>query len=171
MGEHNDTLVAELNEPATLRCPAGGYPKPIVTWWRETFMMPIKLINRDYSLQFTRVRLSDLGPYVCQAYSGAGKGISRTVTLKAYGPVPFTDPVDEKYLRYIVHTRPAHAPSYRPQPPHYPEPTAPPAIVHTPAPPPVYVPAPGKSRQSNSQRFVRISNVTNPQNCPRNHPT
>lgn len=110
-------------------------------------MMPIKLINRDYSLQFTRVRLSDLGSYVCQAYSGAGKGISRTVTLKAYGPVQIADPVDEKYLRYIVHTRPTHAPTYRPRPvpPQYPRPTPP--VVHTPPPPPVYVPEPGKFRQ------------------------
>nr|XP_029723407.1 papilin-like isoform X4 [Aedes albopictus] len=162
VGDSNATEVVELNEPATLRCPAGGYPKPIVTWWRETFMMPIKLINRDYSLQFTRVRLSDLGSYVCQAYSGAGKGISRTVTLKAYGPVHIPDPVDEKYLRYIVHTRPTHAPTYRPVPPQYPRPTPP--VVHTPPPPPVYVPdpAPVSARQElpYGTQFAPNSNIT-----------
>lgn len=127
-------------------------------------MMPLKLINRDFSLHFSRVRLTDLGPYVCQAYSGAGKGISRTVTLKVYGPVQFTDPVDEKYLRYVVQTRPTLAPTYRPHPVHYPHPTAPPAVVHTPAPPPVYVPdpAPVSARQElpYGTQFAPNSNIT-----------
>ncbi|XP_055525400.1 papilin isoform X2 [Wyeomyia smithii] len=161
-GPLNDTQVVELNEPASIRCPAGGYPKPIVTWWRETFMMPIKFINRDYSLQFTRVRLADLGPYVCQAYSGAGKGISRTVTLKAYGPVHIIDPVDEKFLRYIEHTRPAPPPTYRPVAPHHPRPTPP--IYHTPPPTPEHIPepVPVSARQEfpYGHQFTPNSNIT-----------
>ncbi|XP_055613416.1 papilin-like isoform X1 [Uranotaenia lowii] len=158
----NSTEVVELDQPATLRCPAGGYPKPIVTWWRDTLMMPIKLINRDYSLQFTRVRMTDLGPYVCQAYSGAGKGISKTVTLKAYGPVQITDPVDEKYLRYIVHTRPTLPPTHRPWPGYHPRPTPP--AVFTPAPPPTRrpEPVPVSARQEFpfGNQFAPNSNVT-----------
>ncbi|XP_053682403.1 papilin [Sabethes cyaneus] len=161
-GPLNDTQVVELNAPTSIRCPAGGFPKPIVTWWRETFMMPIKLINRDYSLQFMRVRLSDLGPYVCQAYSGAGKGISRTVTLKAFGPVQLTDPVDEKYLRYIVHTRPVPPPTYRPVAHHYPRPT--PSVYYTPPPTPEHIPepVPVSARQEfpYGHQFAPNSNIT-----------
>uniref|UniRef100_A0A182J8P5 Papilin n=1 Tax=Anopheles atroparvus TaxID=41427 RepID=A0A182J8P5_ANOAO len=121
VGNLNDSQTVELEGPATLRCPAGGYPKPVVSWWRETFMMPLKMVNRDYSLFFTRVRLQDLGPYVCQAYSGAGKALARTVTLLAYGPATPASPVDEKYLKYIVGERPrspdaVRPPSVRPRP-------------------------------------------------------
>ncbi|XP_058811937.1 papilin isoform X2 [Topomyia yanbarensis] len=164
VGPHNDTQVVELNQPASIRCPAGGFPKPIVTWWRETFMMPIKLINRDYSLQFTRVRLSDLGSYVCQAYSGAGKGISKTVTLKAYGPVHISDPVDEKYLRFIVHSRPAPVPTYRPAPviPHHPRPTPP--VFYTPPPTPEHIPEPvpvsARQELPYGHQFAPNSNIT-----------
>ncbi|XP_035782943.1 papilin-like isoform X2 [Anopheles albimanus] len=105
-GNLNDSQVIQLGGPASLRCAAGGYPNPVVSWWRETFMMPLNMVNRDYSLNFASVRLQDLGPYVCQAYSGAGKGISRTVTLLAYGPVIPTSPVDEKYLKYVISSRP-----------------------------------------------------------------
>ncbi|XP_058455699.1 papilin isoform X2 [Malaya genurostris] len=162
VGPMNDTQVVELNQPASIRCPAGGFPKPIVTWWRETFMMPIKLINRDYSLQFTRVRLSDLGSYVCQAYSGAGKGISKTVTLKAYGPVHISDPVDEKYLRFIVHSRPAPVPTYRPVLPHHPRPTPP--VYYTPPPTPEHIPEPvpvtAHQELPYGEQFAPNSNIT-----------
>ncbi|XP_055618805.1 papilin isoform X1 [Toxorhynchites rutilus septentrionalis] len=170
VGPANDTQIAELNQPTSIRCPAGGFPKPIVTWWRETYMMPIKLINRDYSLQFTRLRLADLGPYVCQAYSGAGKGISRTVTLKAYGPVPITDPVDEKYLRYIVHARPPTIPTYRPRPAVTHEPPTPPThsvtqtLPPTLPPPSVHVPvlAPVSARMELPQghQYAPNNNIT-----------
>ncbi|XP_058060218.1 papilin [Anopheles bellator] len=137
-GTLNDSQVIQLEEPATLRCPAGGYPKPVVSWWRETFMMPLKMVSRDYSLHFERVRLQDLGPYVCQAYSGAGKGISRTVTLLAYGPVTPISPVDEKYLKYVLSGRPPVSVSVviRPAPgdPYPPRPRPPPVVVRQPVP-------------------------------------
>ncbi|XP_053670896.1 papilin [Anopheles nili] len=136
-GKLNDSQIVELDQPATLRCLAGGYPKPVVTWWRETFMMPLVMVNRDFSLHFASVRLQDLGSYVCQAYSGAGKGISRMVTMLAHGPVTPTSPVDEKYLKYIVNERPVatrppvdRRPS-RPRPPVVP---IPPVVVRTPVP-------------------------------------
>lgn len=137
-GNLNDSLVVELESPATLRCPAGGYPKPIVTWWRDTFMMPLKMVNRDYSLSLPRVRLEDLGPYVCQAYSGAGKGISRTVTVYGYNLPAQINPQDERYMKYVV-AAPAPA---RPAPPvdRYPSRPRPPVAQ----PPPVVVRPPGK---------------------------
>ncbi|XP_035795510.1 papilin-like isoform X2 [Anopheles albimanus] len=105
-GNSNDSQVVQLEGPASLRCAAGGYPLPVVSWWRGTFMMPLNMMKRDYSLNFASVRLQDLGPYMCQAYPAAGTAISRTVTLLAYGPVNPTSPVDDKYLKYVVSDTP-----------------------------------------------------------------
>uniref|UniRef100_A0A1S4GDA2 Papilin n=1 Tax=Anopheles gambiae TaxID=7165 RepID=A0A1S4GDA2_ANOGA len=137
-GNLNDSLVVELESPATLRCPAGGYPKPIVTWWRDTFMMPLKMVNRDYSLSLPRVRLEDLGPYVCQAYSGAGKGISRTVTVYGYNLPAQINPQDERYMKYVVAApapaRPAPPVDRYPSRPRPPVAQPPPVVVRPPAP-------------------------------------
>lgn len=99
-----------MNEPATIRCLAGGYPKPYVSWWRNKDLLPLQTerfeINRDYSLEFRDILLNDLGPYVCQAYSGQEKPVSKIVTLKAIGPV--ADPVreeDRPYLDYVIDPR------------------------------------------------------------------
>uniref|UniRef100_A0A182JSY1 Papilin n=1 Tax=Anopheles christyi TaxID=43041 RepID=A0A182JSY1_9DIPT len=137
-GNLNDSQVVELEGPATLRCPAGGFPKPIVTWWRDTFMMPLKIVNRDYSLHLARVRLEDLGPYVCQAYSGAGKGISRTVTLLGYNLATPVNPLDEKYMKYVVAApvpvRPSLPVERYPSRPRPPVAQPPPVVVRPPAP-------------------------------------
>lgn len=61
-------------------------------------------INRDFSLVFQRLELTDLGPYVCQAYSGEGKPVSMHVTLKAVGRVHVRNREDEEYLKYLVST-------------------------------------------------------------------
>lgn len=63
-------------------------------------------VNRDYSLVFNAIELSDLGPYICQAYSGLGKPVSMYVTLKAIGPVYANTPEDEPYLKYILDAPP-----------------------------------------------------------------
>ncbi|KAJ6638506.1 Papilin, partial [Pseudolycoriella hygida] len=106
LGETNSTKILSLNQPATVRCLAGGNPKPYVSWWRGTEMLsPLSVrheINRDFSLVFQRLELSDLGPYVCQAYSGQGKPVSMHVVLKAVGPVHVRNKDDEQYLKYLV---------------------------------------------------------------------
>lgn len=79
--------------------------------------------NRDLSLTIRHVQLIHLGPYVCQAYTGQGKGVSYTVTVKAIGPV-HTDLEEEKpYLQYLIDAplspttqRPPINGSYRPVP-------------------------------------------------------
>lgn len=105
-GEANSTKLVELNQPAVVRCLAGGYPKPIVSWWRGTEILPLRStrfeVNRDYSLVFNKIGLIDLGPYICQAYSGEGKPVSVSIVLKAIGPAHANDENEEQYLKYII---------------------------------------------------------------------
>lgn len=106
LGETNSTKILTLAQPATVRCLAGGFPKPYVSWWRGKELLPLKAarfeVTRDYSLVFSHLDLSDLGPYICQAYSGEGKPVSMYVTLKAVGPVHVSNKEDEQYLKYLV---------------------------------------------------------------------
>lgn len=123
LGETNSSKVVEFNRPAMIRCMAGGYPKPSVTWWRGTEMLPLNStrfeVNRDYSLVFNSIALTDLGPYICQAYSGQGRPVSMYVTLMAIGSVQAETPEDEQYLQYVIpapQLQPQHH-DYRPTPP------------------------------------------------------
>lgn len=119
IGEVNSTKIVELNQPAILRCLAGGHPRPVVNWWKGTEILPLNSerfeVKRDYSLVFNSIQLSDLGPYICQAYSGEGKPVSIYIVLKAIGPI--TEPENE-YSKYIIQapalpTPPSHHyPSY-----------------------------------------------------------
>lgn len=81
-------------------------------------MLPLKStrfeVNRDNSIEFNSVALSDLGPYICQAYSGQGRPVSMYVTLLGVGPARAEAPEDEQYLQYVV-----NAPSLQPTPSYY----------------------------------------------------
>ena len=105
LGDTNSSVIATLTQPATLRCAAGGYPKPFVTWWRGDRMLPLKTdhfeITRDHSMVFNRVELHDLGQYVCQAYNALGKPVSKTIFLRAFGHISVRNEEDRKYLQYI----------------------------------------------------------------------
>lgn len=135
-----------ISQSATLRCLAGGHPKPFVTWWRGDQILPLKNekveIGRDYSLKITSIQIIDLGPYVCQAYNSIGKPVSIQVTLKARGPLQARTEEETKYLQYIE-SEPYEPPqTYRPPtaPPTRP-PTLPPRTraPYYPPPPPVTV--------------------------------
>ncbi|XP_070503265.1 papilin isoform X3 [Chironomus tepperi] len=122
VGEPNSTVVAHLSQPAYLRCPAGGYPKPFVTWWRGDKILPLKddrfEITRDYSLVFSKVDLYDLGTYACQAYNAIGKPVTISVTLRARGKVQPRTEEDYKYIQYIItDSHPTNPPTYKPPPP------------------------------------------------------
>lgn len=127
MGDKNSSQIVSLTKSAALRCLAGGNPKPFVSWWHGDEMIPLNTaryqVTRDFSLELSKVELSDLGPYVCQAYSGSGKPVSVSITLKTYGPVSITDPEDEKYRQYVIEPReevptrrPIAPPTFRPRP-------------------------------------------------------
>lgn len=129
LGETNSSKVVDFNQPAEIRCLAGGFPKPSVTWWRNTDILPLKStrfeVNRDYSLVFNSVELRDLGNYICQAYSGQGRPVSMYVTLMAIdnGAVRAEHPEDEPYLQYVIPAPPLppthnnYPPTPPPQPP------------------------------------------------------
>lgn len=118
LGDSNSTVVSIIGQPATLRCLAGGYPKPFVTWWRGDKILPLKddkvEITRDYSLKLNRIDISDLGPYVCQAYNSIGRPVSIQVTLKARGPVHARTEDDRKYLQYVETEPFAPSTTFRP---------------------------------------------------------
>ncbi|XP_031639784.1 papilin-like [Contarinia nasturtii] len=120
LGETNSSTIVELNRPATIRCLPGGYPKPHITWWKGRNMMPLKTsrfeVRSDHSIDFISIALSDLGPYICQAYSGEGRPVSKYVTLLAPGPVHADSPEDEQYLQYVVNaTSLQPTPNYPPR--------------------------------------------------------
>lgn len=121
IGDSNSTVVSMISQPATLRCLAGGHPKPFVTWWRGDKILPLKddrgEITRDYSLIINRVDITDLGPYVCQAYNSIGKPVSIQVTLKARGPVHARNEEDRRYMSYVESDPIAPPTTLRPQTP------------------------------------------------------
>lgn len=122
--------VVKLGRPALLRCHAYGWPRPSITWWRGTSMLPRRsrhFRSRGTNLRVLAVRLRDLGVYTCQAYNGLGRAVSWSVPLRAYTPVAplgvstsrngrrlrqFTDADFEKYRRFLV---PARAAIVRPE--------------------------------------------------------
>ncbi|ROT65625.1 putative papilin-like isoform X6 [Penaeus vannamei] len=70
---------------------AVGWPRPSVTWWRGSNMLPLSSPQFEHYrhgvLVIRRVTLPSLGPYTCQVYNGRGKAKSHTVVLHALGPV------------------------------------------------------------------------------------
>lgn len=122
VGEPNSTVIGLLGQPAVIRCAAGGYPKPFVTWWRGDKILPFKddrfEITRDYSLVFSKLELFDLGPYVCQAYNSIGRPVSITVTLMARGSARPQNDEERRYMQYIVTSpAPTERPKFIPPPP------------------------------------------------------
>lgn len=111
-------------------------------------MLPLKTaryeVNRDYSLVFNSVELADLGPYVCQAYSGFGKPKSISVTLKAVGPVQTDDPELQPYLQYVLD--PSQVPTAAP-------PAYKPLRPLPPTQPPTPEPAPPRNGKKRAQSF------------------
>jgi papilin len=118
LGDSNSTVVSVIGQPATLRCLAGGFPKPFVTWWRGDKILPLKddrvEITRDYSLILARVEIYDLGPYVCQAYNSIGRPVSIQVTLKVHGPLHARNEDERKYLQYVESEPPTQPTTFRP---------------------------------------------------------
>ncbi|XP_059610562.1 papilin isoform X1 [Phlebotomus argentipes] len=157
LGEPNATQIVTLNQPATLRCLAGGYPKPYVSWWRDTELLPLNStrfeLRRDYALFFTKVELQDLGKYTCQAYTGRGRPVSVSITLQAIGPVHVSNREDEKYLKFIVDP-PMQTTTMRVRPeyPYRPTP-APPRVIPLPPVQPVYTEVSARIRLPGGRQY------------------
>lgn len=119
LGEPNSTQIVTLNQPALVRCLAGG-PNIHVSWWKGDTMIPYTghrlEVHKDYSLSIRNIEISDLGTYLCQAYTGIGKPHSISVTLKAIGTVQ--RPEDNRYSKYLIPPVDGPRPDYpiRPQP-------------------------------------------------------
>ena len=112
--ETEPDIVMSLNAPATLYCMAYGFPKPTVTWWKGTTMLPLTSDRvsqgDDFTLKMSSVSLSDLGPYTCQAYNGLGEAASFNVRLTVYGPV-YPGPGEQQFMRYVVDSPSAPRPT------------------------------------------------------------
>lgn len=117
-------VTMSLGSPAKLYCLAYGFPKPTVTWWKGTTMLPLsseRHRQEEFTLSLRSVALPDLGPYTCQAYNGGGSPASHSVRMQVYGPV-YPAPGEQKFMRYVVARpnaprRPAASPrpsGYRP---------------------------------------------------------
>ncbi|XP_071530945.1 lachesin-like [Panulirus ornatus] len=90
-----ETTVEEGNS-VTLTCKARGYPPPVVSWKREG---NVKIVLRDQGgkkvttmeeeqLHLTRVKRSDMGPYLCIAKNGIPPSVSKRIMLKVnFAPV------------------------------------------------------------------------------------
>lgn len=75
----------QIGQPAELPCNAIGWPKPTVTWWRETTMLPLSSRRYEqlsnYALLIRSVVYEDGGDYACNAHNGIGNGSIYKVTL------------------------------------------------------------------------------------------
>lgn len=118
-----------------------------MSWWKGLERLPLRSstyeIQRDYSLIINSVKLSDLGTYTCEAYSGHGRPTSIQITLKTTGPVHVSNKNDEKYLKYIIEpSRPTSTERPTPQYPY--RPTRPHRVIPQPEVPLVHVPPRGE---------------------------
>ena len=145
--ETDPNVIMSLGAPATLYCLAYGWPRPTVTWWKGTQMLPIssERIRQedDFTLRLSSVALSDLGPYTCQAYNGIGEAASFSIQMRVYGPVN-PGPGEQPYMRYVVGTPVAPATTTSPRPGGY-RPDRPPGWDYN-QPPTTTTPAPDKPR-------------------------
>ncbi|XP_069951755.1 papilin isoform X1 [Cherax quadricarinatus] len=117
---NHESPVVSLGNPTSLYCRAVGWPRPSVTWWRNSDMLPLSSLQyeqfRDGSLTIRVVNLQNLGPYTCHVYNGQGQAKSQTIVLRALGPVYNIVNKYRDFLQYIVDPPKAPASTKPPQP-------------------------------------------------------
>ena len=73
-------MIAQIGQPVELPCNATGLPRPVVTWWKDTRLLPTNdptglgqyengVLNQ---LRLRHVRTEDAGVYTCQAQNSFG---------------------------------------------------------------------------------------------------
>ncbi|XP_065332270.1 papilin isoform X3 [Cloeon dipterum] len=117
-----------INTPAVLYCYAMGWPRPTITWWRSSSILPMASKKyeqrRDFALVIASVTYEDLGAYTCQAYNGLGRANSWTITLQGYKPPGSVFSGSETYYQFLVEPEVVRPPPVRPRIPlPSPEPT------------------------------------------------
>ncbi|XP_058806520.1 papilin [Phymastichus coffea] len=116
--EPNRSITVNLNSPTILHCYAVGWPRPMVTWWRNDSMLPLNTEQyhqgSENTLLIHSVTLTMLGIYTCQAFNGIGKPAEWSTVLQAVGPVANVPPDQQHYTQYLVQ------PPQRPEKPKWP---------------------------------------------------
>jgi peroxidase len=74
-------VIGQLDQLVQLPCNTSGLPKPAVTWWKNTRMLPLLNssnanwqfeLGPNNELRIRQMTVEDLGVYTCQAHNSYG---------------------------------------------------------------------------------------------------
>lgn len=84
------SMTVEENENITLPCKAAGFPRPVITWYRNGHMIENRRQVRKGKLVLNEIQFEDRGLYTCTAENILGKvQLTVEVTVKGIYSVIF----------------------------------------------------------------------------------